>query len=918
MYLQFVLAALLTLTGLVVPAPHGHDSSGRQNTVVGHTVDRAGTATPERTLPAGASTGDARLTKLDIIVPPIEPSGTVAAPPVPLGAMSAGRVVADELVTARRVESRVVDATGFQTLGVTWPEGTRVGDLGGQVRTRSKGRWSSWVDLKPGDSGPDAGTADAARVQRGGTDPLSIGDADAVQLAFAATAKGGPQGLSLALIGSAEKSVTDGNLGSIALGTSAGSGASVETTAYSTSLVQTAAVAPRVITRAEWGAPAQACTPDVASALVGAVVHHTADPNTYTTVAQAMQQIRNDAAYHINGRGWCDIGYNFIVDKWGNIYEGRAHSMAEAVVGAHAAGFNTGTVGVSMLGTYDALPSAATQQSVAQIIAWRLRAYHIDPQSSMTYHTGDGGTLSKYYNQNVVLSRISGHRDVGYTACPGNGGYAALPNIRAKAHTLAGPLLVTPTLSATKVAQGTGVVASAKTISNLNWRLDISDARTGVAVNASIGYAQESSGGVIARWNGLNADGQVVGPGPYRMQLTARDSTTGIDVLPYTATVEVTGSQNPPEVSPVSDLGSNLRFVPITPARVLDTRPQAQSIGPGSRMDVIVAGVAGIPKDAKSVTLNITAANASTVTNIRAWPAGSPMPDASVLNADSARSASAAGIILGVGGQQKVSLYNNAGSTHLVVDVTGYYTSVPSSGFGYAQLPSALRALDTRASLGPMTSRERRTITVTGAQGVPADATAVVLNVTSVGPKGQGYISVFPSGGAVPPTSTVNHLPGHDVSNRTTVAVANGKVDVVLMGASADVVVDVVGWYGPHATLWFTPIQPTRAVDTRTLGQQPLGPGQARSFAVGAAAGLPPGASAASVTLTATQVSAPFTYLTAWQDGTTRPGTSDLNAARGSDQANMAIVGLGNGGNLELYNNAGTTHVVVDVTGYFK
>src|SRR5450759_4990680 len=87
------------------------------------------------------------------------------------------------------------------------------------------------------------------------------------------------------------------------------------------------------------------------------------------------------------------------------------------------------------LGTYDAVPSAATQRSVAQIIGWRLGAYGIDPQGSMTYHTGDGGLGAKFKNQNVALPRVFGHRDVWFTACPGNGGYAALPNIRAIAST---------------------------------------------------------------------------------------------------------------------------------------------------------------------------------------------------------------------------------------------------------------------------------------------------------------------------------------------------------------------------------------------------------------------------------------------------------------------------------------------------
>ncbi|WNB87429.1 DUF4214 domain-containing protein [Cellulomonas sp. ATA003] len=190
-----------------------------------------------------------------------------------------------------------------------------------------------------------------------------------------------------------------------------------------------AQTAPRIISRGQWGAPAPTCRTDSAAKLVGAVVHHTAGSNSYSSVAQAMQQIRNDAKYHMTGRGWCDLGYNFVVDKWGNIYEGRAGSMTKAVIGVHAGGFNTGTVGVSMLGTYTAAPSAATQRAVGEVIGWRLGAYGVDPRGSMTYWTG-AGQNSKYSNRNVTLPRIFGHRDVAYTACPGPGGYSALPAIR--------------------------------------------------------------------------------------------------------------------------------------------------------------------------------------------------------------------------------------------------------------------------------------------------------------------------------------------------------------------------------------------------------------------------------------------------------------------------------------------------------
>jgi hypothetical protein len=435
MFLPIVLAVLLALSGLASPPPQARNSPTPREGAVGQTVASAsaGTGSPGLSAATGAPSSGVSLKDINIVVPPVQPSVAVAAPNTPLEAQAdAGVVVADQLVAPKRVESEVVKATGYQTLGVTWPKNASVGNLGGQVRTRTNGKWSGWVALEPSDSAPDPGTAEAAHAVRGGTDPVSIGNADAVQLAFTASAKGGPKGLSLALIASPERPASDGVVVSNAVDSTAGGAATIQTVAFSGVAIQAAATAPRVISRAAWGAPAQRCTPGVASALVGATLHHTAGPNTYTTIAGAEAQIRGDAAFHLS-LGWCDLGYNFVVDKWGNIYEGRKNSLTQAVVGAHAGGFNTGTVGVALLGTYGSAPSAAAQRSVAQIIGWRLGAYGVNPNTSMTYHTGDGGVGVKFKNRDVVLRRVFGHRDVWFTACPGNGGYAALPNIRAMA-----------------------------------------------------------------------------------------------------------------------------------------------------------------------------------------------------------------------------------------------------------------------------------------------------------------------------------------------------------------------------------------------------------------------------------------------------------------------------------------------------
>ena len=858
---------------------------------------------PNRT--ADAAPEETRVEEVPLVVAPVVDG---RAAPAQLDAAGEDVLLAADVEPhADRVVTDAVPVDGYQTVGVTWPDGADVTDLRPQLRVEEAGEWSPWRDVPVEDTAPDTGTSDATAEQtRAGSESIWVGDAaDAVQLSFAATPDGGPEDMSLVLVGSP---LVDPPSAAVK---PSGAGALVKGTAAAP--LAAAAPAPTVVSRAAWGARAQVCTPDVASRLVGAVLHHTAGSNSYATQAQAMQQIRNDQAYHIDGRGWCDIGYNFVVDKWGTIYEGRANSSTQPVIGVHAGGFNTGTVGISMLGSYGSLyPSSATQEAVAQIVAWRLGQYHRDPGGTFTYRTA-GGENSKYgAGTDVTLPVLFSHRDVAYTACPGEAGYQTLGGMRARARELVSTTFVNPTVIPESLDSGGSFNLRAATLGNIYWRLEVTHAVSGAAIASSTGYAQQAFGGVVASWDARDSAGVRVQPGAYRLTLTGTDAANGRAVLPYTTTVAVPFDPNPPVVAPVP-LGSDLRYVPVTPQRLIDTRDAGITVAPGSRFDLVVAGVAGVPADAKGVVLNVTAVNATAVTYVSVWPAGSPRPTTSALNTDPARSATAAGIAVGVGGEGKVSLYNNAGRTHLVVDVAGYFTA--SGGQGFEPLTTAARVLDTRTAGGAMSGGQTRTVTIAGQSSVPADATAVMVNVTSVGPGGNGYVAVVPSG-TKPTTSTVNHLPGQDVANRAVVPLAGGKVDVLLAGASAHVVLDVVGWFGPSGGERFTPVTPVRAFDTRSGAA--LGAGESRVLPVVASTGVPADASAALLTLTAVSQSAPVTYLTAWPAGASRPPTSDLNTGRGRDQANSGVVRLGTGGAVQVYNNAGTTHVVGDVYGYFR
>ena len=148
--------------------------------------------------------------------------------------------------------------------------------------------------------------------------------------------------------------------------------------------------APPIIPRLSWGADEsiRRANPKIATAIHFAVVHHTAGSNNYTA-AQSAAIVRGIELYHVKGNGWDDIGYNFLVDKYGQVFEGRFGGVDKAVVGAHSLGFNNGSVGVAVLGDYGSAPiSAAAKSALERLLAWRLDLAHIDPLSLLTWLSG--------------------------------------------------------------------------------------------------------------------------------------------------------------------------------------------------------------------------------------------------------------------------------------------------------------------------------------------------------------------------------------------------------------------------------------------------------------------------------------------------------------------------------------------------
>jgi len=351
-------------------------------------------------------------------------------------------------------------------------------------------------------------------------------------------------------------------------------------------------------------------------------------------------------------------------------------------------------------------------------------------------------------------------------------------------------------------------------------------------------------------------------------------------------------------------------FTPITPARVLDTREPGGTgpkVGPGSTITLDLSAV--VPAGATAVSLNVTAVDPTVATFLTVWPAGAQKPDTSNVNV-AAKQVRPNAVIVGLGAGRSISIFNNAGSVHVVVDVMGYMTA------GFTGI-TPVRLLDTREpndSGLPLGAGATTSVTVAGVAGVPSSASAVVLNVTAVSPTVGGYLTVWPAGGPKPGTSNLNFVAGDVVPNLVTVGVgAGGQVSVFNLAGATHVVVDIMGWFDNAGG--FAPLgTPSRLLDTRegTCGYT-LGPGETRTLRVASSAAV------SAVTLNVTAVAPTASgYITVWPAGSPRPDTSNVNMVAGqAPTPNLVTVGVGPAGEVNLYNFAGTVELVVDLFGTF-
>ncbi|MER5637602.1 PKD domain-containing protein [Kitasatospora sp. NPDC002227] len=353
-----------------------------------------------------------------------------------------------------------------------------------------------------------------------------------------------------------------------------------------------------------------------------------------------------------------------------------------------------------------------------------------------------------------------------------------------------------------------------------------------------------------------------------------------------------------------------LGFTPITPTRALDTRITGiggyPRLGPGAAVTVSLPRLPG-NLNGDAVVLNVTAVNPSQAGYLKVYPTDGDRPATSNVNFKAGQTVPNL-VTVPTGPGNTVTIENFAGTTDVVVDVMGYYQLGSGSRFD-AVAPA--RLLDTRksAAVGPDASTS---IQVRGAAGVPADATAVVLNLTSTGSDAGGFLTAYPSGTTRPGTSNLNFAAGQTVANQVVVPIGeDGKVSVYNRFGHTHVVADVFGYYGASGTSLFTPVVPTRLVDTRK--QTALGQGGTLKVNTG----VPAGATGAVLNVTSTASTAGG-YLTVWADGATKPGTSNVNFPAGGTVPNHVTTPLGTNGAFDVYNFAGSTQVVADLFGYFS
>jgi hypothetical protein len=328
---------------------------------------------------------------------------------------------------------------------------------------------------------------------------------------------------------------------------------------------------PKIMPRSGWNADEaiRRHAPKYAKGVSFAIIHHTAGSNSYGP-GTSPAIVRGIELYHVRGNGWNDIGYNFLVDKYGQVFEGRAGGIDRNVIGAQAQGFNTGSVGIAVIGNYTtAQITPATQTALASLLAWRLDVAHVDPLGFVTWTSGGNPKYPR--GVPVLLRTISGHRDTGFTSCPGTRLYAKIPDLAHRVASIGLPKLYAPTVSG---SLGGPVKFTGRLSAVLPWVVTVRN-----AAGKPVARGAGTSLAVLWTWNSAG-----VAPGSYTWTIEA-----GPNTRPATGTI---GRAPPPPPVPTSIL-TGLSLDPIV------LSPDGDGIADTTTISYTLAGRAAVTATVK-------------------------------------------------------------------------------------------------------------------------------------------------------------------------------------------------------------------------------------------------------------------------------------------------------------------------------
>ncbi|TDT78617.1 hypothetical protein DFO47_10610 [Arthrobacter sp. AG258] len=370
------------------------------------------------------------------------------------------------------------------------------------------------------------------------------------------------------------------------------------------------------------------------------------------------------------------------------------------------------------------------------------------------------------------------------------------------------------------------------------------------------------------------------------------------------------------------------KFVPVQPARLLDTRELSTPLPIQTSRVVQVSGRAGVPADASAVALNVTVTDPTSYGFVAAFPFGQQSTNTSTVNFRERQTVANSIVVPVHDGRINLENAGYDGNLHLIVDIAGYFTGGIPTDSGAYQAVTPFRAADSRGTLGTR-SGEVFDIQMIGLAPLPAEVGAVVVNITAANiyrdnvHTSHGHLTAYASGTSRPATSNVNYdWTTGDTPNLAIVPVgADGKISIANTSPGpVGIVVDVVGYFrkGAGSTPGaFESLAPKRLLDTRTTAS-PLDANADAAVTISGANGIPAGAKAALINLTVTDPTS-VGHLRAYPSGGSLPGTSNVNFEATQTRASFSVVPIGPDGKIAIRNtSAGRSHVIVDIVGYIR